>query len=63
MPHLNEKPLARERILVQTPVSHYTLKLEREISRRQTTRFFAPFPVSARPKSLLRFNFKNHRNV
>ena len=29
-------------------------------SRRKTTRFFAPFPVSAWPKSLLQFDFKNH---
>ena len=32
-------------------------------SRRKTTRFFAPFPVSAWPKSLLQFDFKNHENV
>ena len=38
-----KKPLARKRIFVQTPFSHSTLKLE----RKKTTRFFAPFPVSA----------------
>ena len=32
---------------VQTPFSHSTLKLEQKNSRRKTTRFFAPFPVSA----------------
>ena len=32
-------------------------------SRRKNTRFFAPFPVSAWPKSLLQFDFKNHENV
>ena len=32
-------------------------------SRRKTTRFFAPLPVSAWPKSLLQFDFKNHENV
>ena len=48
MPHVNEKQLlARKRFFVQTPFSHSTLKLERGISRRKTTRFFAPHPVSA----------------
>ena len=47
LPHVNKKPLQRKRIFVQTPVSHSTLKLERKNSRRKTTRFFAPFPVSA----------------
>ena len=28
-PHVNKKPLARKRIFVQTPLSHSTLKLER----------------------------------
>ena len=31
----------------------------KKISRRKTTRFFAPFPVSVWPKSLLQFDFKN----
>ena len=30
MPHLNTKPLARKRILVQTPLSHSTLKSEQK---------------------------------
>ena len=47
LPHVNKKPLPRNRIFVQTPFSHSTLKLERKNSRRKTTRFFAPFPVSA----------------
>ena len=47
LPHVNRKPLARKRIFVQTPFSHSTLNLERKISRRKTTRFFAPLPVSA----------------
>ena len=46
LPHVNEKPLPRNRIF-QTPFSHSTLKLEQKISRRKTTRFFAPLPVSA----------------
>ena len=32
-------------------------------SRRKTTRFFAPIPVSAWTKSPLQFDFKNHENV
>ena len=47
LPHVNKKPLQRNRIFVQTPFSHSTLKLERKNSRSKTTRFFAPFPVSA----------------
>ena len=42
-----KKTLARNRIFVQTPFSHSTLNLERKNSRRKTTRFFAPFTVSA----------------
>ena len=30
LPHVNEKPLARKRILVQTPFSHSTLNLEQK---------------------------------
>ena len=30
---------------------------------RKQTRFFAPLPVSAWPKSLLQFDFKNHENA
>ena len=47
LPHVNEKPLARKRIFVQTLFSHSTLNLERKISRHKTTRFFAPLPVLA----------------
>ena len=61
LPHV--KKLARKQIFVQTPFSHSTLNLERKISRRKTTRFLAPLPVSAWPKSLLQFDFKNHENV
>ena len=38
-------------------------KIRVKNSRHKTTRFFAPFPVSAWPKSLLQFDFKNHENV
>ena len=58
-----QKPLARKRIFVQTPFSHSTLNLEQKISRRKTTRFFAPLPVLAWTKSLLQFDFKNHENL
>ena len=47
LPHVNKKPLARKRIFVQTPFSHFPLNLERKISRRKITRFFAPLPVLA----------------
>ena len=30
LPHVNKKPLARERIFVQTPFSHSTLNLEQK---------------------------------
>ena len=30
LPHVNKKPLARNRIVVQTPFSHSTLKLEQK---------------------------------
>ena len=32
-------------------------------SRRKTTRNFATFPVLSWPKSLLQFDFKNHKDV
>ena len=51
-----KKPLARKRISVQKPFSHSISKLEQKISRRKTTRFFAPLPVSVWPKSLLQFD-------
>ena len=46
LPHVNKIPLPRNRIF-QTPFSNSTLKLEQKKSRHKTTRFFAPFPVSA----------------
>ena len=52
LPHVNKK----------TTSERANFCLERKISRRKTTRFFAPFPVSARPKSL-QFDYKNHENV
>ena len=58
-----QKTIARKRIFVQTPFSHSTLKLERKKFTTRTIRFFAPLPVSARPKSPLQIDFKNHENV
>ena len=47
LPHANKNALARKRIFVQTPFSHYILKIVQKTSRRKTTRFFVPLPVSA----------------
>ena len=63
LPHGNKKPLARKRIFVQTPFSHTTLKSEQTNFTPQNHSLFAPFPVSAWPKPLLQFDFKNHENV
>ena len=63
LPHVNKKPIARNRTFVQRAFSHSTLKLEEKISRQKTTRFFRSLPVSAWPKSLLQFDFKNHKYV
>ena len=30
LPHVNKRPVARKRIFVQTPLSHYTLNLEQK---------------------------------
>ena len=40
-----------------------TLNLERKNFTPQHQSLFAPLPVSALPKSLLQFDFKNHENV
>ena len=63
MLHVKEQPLARQRIFVQKPISYTTLKFEINNFTLQTPRFFTPFPVSARPKSLLQFDSENHENV
>ena len=46
LPQVNKKSLARKRTSVQKPF-YYSLKLEQKNSRRKTTHFFAPLPVSA----------------
>ena len=40
LPHVNKKALARERIFVQTPFSHFTLKLERKTITPQNHSLF-----------------------
>ena len=35
LPYVNKKPLARNRIFVQTPFSHSTLNLKRKHSRKK----------------------------
>ena len=42
-----KKSLAGKRIFVQKPLYLSTLKLGKKSSRRKTSRFFEPFPVSA----------------
>ena len=41
-----QKTTSEKAIFVQIPFSHSTLKLEQKIFTQQTTRFFAPLPVS-----------------
>ena len=42
-----QKTTAENPNFVLTPFSHSILKIEQKNSRRKTTSFFAPFPVSA----------------
>ena len=56
------KNIPESELLYKNVFNHSPLKLE-QISRRKTKRFFASFTVSAWPKSLLHFDFKNHENV
>ena len=51
LPHMNKKPLPRNRIFVQTPFSHSTLKLERKKITPQNHSLF-----------LLHFLFRRDRN-
>ena len=43
LPHVNKKPLPRNRIFVQTPFSHSTLKLERKIHAAKPLAFSLHF--------------------
>ena len=58
-----KKQLARNQFIVQTPFSLYIKISAKKTSRRETTRSFAPLPVSVWSKSLLQIDFKNHENV
>ena len=58
-----EKTTTEKPNFCSNTVYSLTLKLEQKNLRRKTTRFIAQFPVSAWPKSLLQFDFKNHENV
>ena len=51
------------KLLYYTVFSLYFKIRAKKNPRRKITRFFAPFPVSAWPKSLLQFDFKNNENV
>ena len=62
MPHVNNKPLARKRILVQTPFNHSSAKLEQKITPQNNLLL----PTKTKlylPKSSLRLYMKNHENV
>ena len=64
LPHVNKKTTPEKpNFCSNTVFSLYFKFRAKNNSRRKTTRFFAPFPVSAWPKSLLQFDFKNHENV
>ena len=45
MPHVNKKPLARKLTFVQSFFYLKNSEKEKKISRRKTSRFFAPIPV------------------
>ena len=48
LPYVNKKTTnEKKNFCVQTSFSHSTVKLSAKTSRRKTTRFFAPIPVSA----------------
>ena len=64
LPHVNKKTTSEKaNFRSNTVFSLYFKFRAKKISRRKTTRFFAPLPVSASPKSLIQFDFKNHENV
>ena len=51
LPHVNKKPLARKRIFVQRPFSHFTVKIERK--------FHASKPLASSLHSMFRRD-QNH---
>ena len=49
--HVNKKPIARNRIFVQTPFSHSTLELERKKFTQQNHSIFRSTPFFGRDQS------------
>ena len=60
LPHVNKKTTTEKPNFCSNTIFSLYFKIRAKKSRRKTTRFFAPFPVSAWPKSVLQFDFKNH---
>ena len=56
LPHVNKKPLPRNRIFVQTPFSHSTLKLERK-------KIHAAKPLAFSLHFLFRRDQNHHSNL
>ena len=56
LPHVNKEPLARKRIIVQTPFSHSTLKLERK-------KIHAAKPLAFSLHFLFRRDQNHHSNL
>ena len=56
LPHVNKKPLPRNRIFVQTPFSHSTLKLERK-------KFLAAKPLAFSLHFLFRRDQNHYSNL
>ena len=63
LPHVNKKTTIEKANFCSNTVFSLYFKFRTKKSRHKTTHFFAPLPVSAWPKSLLQFEFKNHENV
>ena len=60
---VNKKNISEKANFCLNTVFSFYLKIGAKKPRRKTTRFFAPFPVSAWLKSLPQFVFKNHENM
>ena len=63
LPHVNKKQLPRNRILVQTPLSHSTLKLDQKNHAAKPLAFSLHSLFRRDQKSPLQFDFKSHENV
>ena len=62
LPHVNKKPLPRNRTFVQTPFSHSTLKLEHKNFTPQNHSLFRSTLCCGVIK-ITTLDFKNHENV